>query len=104
MQRSDLVRLQIVRLMVRLRATIGSITGNHKVVDKLTGDEGKRRVERISDFILAELGDEDALRRMAKTLKEAQAAQKAKAMPEPTDSVGRQLGMVAANAMKSAGM
>jgi hypothetical protein len=104
MNRSDLVQLQIVRLMVRLRATIGSITGNHLVVDKLTGEEGKRRVERVSDFILAELGDEDALKRMGKTLKEALAAQKAKALPEPSDSVGRELSKVAANAMKTAGM
>jgi hypothetical protein len=104
MNRSDLVRLQIVRLMVRLRATIGSITGNHLVVDRLTGEEGKRRVERISDFILAELGEEGALKRMAATLKAAAAAEKAKTMPEPTDSVGRELGKVASNAMKSAGM
>jgi len=104
MNRSDLVKLQIVRLMVRLRATIGSITGNHKVVDLLSSEDGKRRVERITDFILAELGEEDAVKRMSRVLKEAQQAQKSKGLPDPTDSIGSELKGVAGRAMKSAGM
>jgi hypothetical protein len=77
-QRVDLVRRLIMSLLRMLRGTVGNIAGNTEVVDRLTGPEGVARGERIADFICAELGDEDSLKRMGPALKAA-----AKAQAEP---------------------
>ncbi len=84
---------------MRVRSTAGAIQGNTAVVDALTGSEGKKRAHRIADFILAELGDDEAGKRMAKALKEAARAQ-AEAPQAGSDSASQQVGQL----LNAAGM
>lgn len=103
-QRVDLVRLQIMRLLVMLRGTIGQIPGNTEVVDRLSHAEGRARGERIIDYICAELGDEDAAKRMAGALKAALKAEASKPPGAPQDSAAEQMQASSDLATKAAGM
>jgi hypothetical protein len=81
MKQVELVRKHITMSILRLRSYVSCIEGNTLVVDRLRGDEGEKRLARIIQFILKELGHdeastpvENAASHVRRTLKKASAS------------------------------
>ncbi len=55
-QRVEQVTVAVVAALSRMRASLSTIDGGHKYVDRLMGREGERRIIKITLDLLNELG------------------------------------------------